>query len=1372
MIVTTMVCIPVITPKRLALKNPNSEISPDEIRAIREYLGLSQAEAGKVIGGGPRAFTKYEAGTVKPSAAAVNALRHMQADPAAVATLQGHKSLPLRVGTTSPFEVAGDHITAVTERTFPDLLRRLLNAEAEANNLPAYGIQVAGNIYAADGGVDGRITWSDGPDHTDFLPGRLNQFQLKAGNISPSRAGKEVTKKGGVKDMVRSALEDGGHYIMLCAHSYTPAQIDARRARIREALRDAGMTISDDQVDFRDADQIALWANRHPSVAVWVKEQTEPGTIGPFRSWSSWARDDRPPWVEDERLPVFGDRLRDLLAEPRQIVRVVGPSGVGKTRLVFEALGHAEEEAGLCPSDLVMYAVQSVVGAEVINQVVQKLSDKGARAVVVVDDCDPDAHQILAGMVLRQGSRLSLVTIDNEIPVGTSAENTLEVEKAPSRVTEGIIDHFSPGLQYEDQSRLARFSEGFPEIAVRVGKAWSESIPIPHAADDGLVDDFVLGRSPRNRDLLLNSAELIAVFPLVDVDSPTGGQLSEVAELRGNLSPEDLYAAATQLIDRRVARKRGRYITIQPRPIAMKLAERRWKEWLPTTRERLLSGDINPSLRVLAAQQLALLNTTNISQEVVGCVCRSGGPFDGLEAISTPGHAEVLSELAAIDSQAVVNRIECAFHEVEDLSKVSIDVRGHLVRALEKIAFHACTFEEGARLLLRLAADEKDVLSRLPASGDFWRRSLDSNAADKFKKLFPMFLGGTEADGYSRLSFLDGVADIGGPAQREVVAEGLIAGCKTHHFERMLGPEAQGSRPALRSWHPATNGEACEYIKGCVRRLAQLALGDDWGGVTARAGLADVLGHLLLEGFMSIDEVEAVVHQVTAAAADYWPAARGSLSAILLYHGQKIGPEATERVRKLVHELQPKSLESRIGFLATGMSWNYRDGSGLDINQQYQREVEEMRKLASEALQQPEVLKAALPQLSRGRPRMALEFGAAIAELADSPTEWLEPLIDAIQEAPEDERNFDLLSGFIMGLAEGHPSDVDVFKQRAVRSRELAPVFLRVCLRFGIDCTDIQMAIGALDDGLLPPQHFMCWSVCGKLAEVSAPEVAPLFDAMLDHKAEGFTVAVQLMGMYALDAPEKLEGLLPQVLKLAENATRWEPTRDWNQCQYHFELIMAWILGKGRQNPDARAAALALALGVANVEEFDSDLLIKPLFPKLLSGFPEIAWPLIGQAIVSDPSRAWRLRFILGDQNSFGRTTAPAILSLPEDTLFAWCHANPTRAPAFSAETIPVLTAEGVDAPERSLHPIMARLLEEFGERSDVLQAVGRNIDSFSWWVSRASYYAPYKGPLSKLVQHQKPQVNGWARSMLRQLDAMVEAARNEDEEREARAEI
>ncbi len=1359
------------------MKKNKPEIAPEEIRAIREYLGLSQVEAGELIGGGPRAFTKYEAGVVKPSAAVINTLRRLEADPTAVATLEGRKSRPVRSGPTSPFEVVGEHIATLTERTFPLLLRLLLSAEAKANDLPAARIHVAGNIYATDGGEDGRITWKDGPDHTPFLPSRLNQFQLKAGEILPAAAAKDVlAKKPAVKDMVRSVLEVGGHYIMLCAHSYAWKQINAREASIRKSLRDTGLTVDDEQVEFRDADQIALWVNDHPSVAIWLKEQTQPGTIGPFRSWSHWAgrtEYDQSPIVEDERLPVLRDRLRDLVAEPRQFARVVGLSGVGKTRLILEAFGATGKEmaAGLFLSDLVMYAIQSEVGSHAINEIVQNLADTGARAVVVVDNCDPDAHQVLAGMVLRQGSRLSLVTIDNEIPTGTPDGNTLKVGAAAASVTRGIINYVQPGLPYEDQSRLERFSEGFPEIAVRIGKAWSESRPIAHATDDGLVDAFVLGRHPRNRELLFNSALLLAVFGLVEVDSPANGQISEVAKLGRNLSPDDLCAAVTQLVDRGVARKRGRFVTIQPRPIAMRLAEQQWKEWPRVTWESVLSGDTSPSLKVLAARQLALLNTTDISRDVVAHVCRYSGPFDGLEAMSRHGHAEVLSKLAEINPEVVANQIERSLEEVKDLAEVSGDVRRHLVWALEKVAFHTCTFEEGACLLLRLAAAEKEMLSWLSADGDFLRRSWDSNAAGKFKRLFPMLLGGTEADGDARLSFLDEAANTGDLARRAVVAEGLIAGCETRHFDRVLGAEAQGSRPALDSWRPATNWEASEYIKGCVRRLAQLAQEEDKAGVTARAGLADALSPLILEGFIGIDEVESVVRQVSAKT-DYWPEAMRSLRSVLIYHDQEINPEVTERVRRLVNELQPKSLESRIHSLANEMAWDYRDIRKLDVNEQYQRKVEAIRKLASEALQQPATLKASLPRLSRGQPRMALEFGVAVAELADSPPEWLESFIEAIEEAPDNERNYDLLSGFVIGLAEGHPNDMDMFKQRAARSRELAPAFLRVSWRFGITGSDIQMATGALQGGILSPRNFTEWSFGGKLNEVPAREVATLFDTMLDHSAEGFTEAVHLMGMYAYSAPEKLDGLRPQVIKLAENATGWQLTRGWDQCQYHFELIMGWMLGKGRQNPGARATALALAKAVANVEGLHDDLLIEPLLPRLLSGFPEIAWPLIGQAIVSDQRRASRLRYVLGDPYSFGRKTNPVIVSLPEDTLFAWCDASPDSAPAFLAVTIPVLTTQEVDAPERTLHPVIARLLDEFGDRKDVLQAVESNIHTFGWSGSRTTYYAPYKEPLGKLLQHPRPEVRRWAKIMLRQLDDVVANAHKEDEEREALAGI
>ncbi len=49
-------------------------LEPEEIRRIRKKLGPNQARAGELIGGGPRAFQKYDAGDLAPSLATGSAL--------------------------------------------------------------------------------------------------------------------------------------------------------------------------------------------------------------------------------------------------------------------------------------------------------------------------------------------------------------------------------------------------------------------------------------------------------------------------------------------------------------------------------------------------------------------------------------------------------------------------------------------------------------------------------------------------------------------------------------------------------------------------------------------------------------------------------------------------------------------------------------------------------------------------------------------------------------------------------------------------------------------------------------------------------------------------------------------------------------------------------------------------------------------------------------------------------------------------------------------------------------------------------------------------------------------------------------------------
>jgi HTH-type transcriptional regulator/antitoxin MqsA len=63
-------------------------LEPEEIRRIRRILHLSQEAAGLLIGGGPRAFQKYESGDLLPSRAASSALALLRHNPDALAVLE------------------------------------------------------------------------------------------------------------------------------------------------------------------------------------------------------------------------------------------------------------------------------------------------------------------------------------------------------------------------------------------------------------------------------------------------------------------------------------------------------------------------------------------------------------------------------------------------------------------------------------------------------------------------------------------------------------------------------------------------------------------------------------------------------------------------------------------------------------------------------------------------------------------------------------------------------------------------------------------------------------------------------------------------------------------------------------------------------------------------------------------------------------------------------------------------------------------------------------------------------------------------------------------------------------------------------------
>ena len=75
------------------------------------------------------------------------------------------------------------------------------------------------------------------------------------------------------------------------------------------------------------------------------------------------------------------------------------------------------------------------------------------------------------------------------------------------------------------------------------------------------------------------------------------------------------------------------------------------------------------------------------------------------------------------------------------------------------------------------------------------------------------------------------------------------------------------------------------------------------------------------------------------------------------------------------------------------------------------------------------------------------------------------------------------------------------------------------------------------------------------------------------------------------------------------------------------------------------------------------------------------------------------------------------------------------------------------------------RLLDEFGERGDVLDGLESNIPGSVWHGSLADALVPYKKPLMRIRNHKKEPVRQWADETLEKIDSQIENIRREEKE-------
>ena len=111
---------------------------------------------------------------------------------------------------------------------------------------------------------------------------------------------------------------------------------------------------------------------------------------------------------------------------------------------------------------------------------------------------------------------------------------------------------------------------------------------------------------------------------------------------------------------------------------------------------------------------------------------------------------------------------------------------------------------------------------------------------------------------------------------------------------------------------------------------------------------------------------------------------------------------------------------------------------------------------------------------------------------------------------------------------------------------------------------------------------------------------------------------------------------------------------------------------------DADACTLARTLAQARWDDGPRGTaeLLTPLLPALLSEYPAIVWPIIGQQLTHPSASTWGVRRALAGPRGLRDDDRPPILFLPPDALLAWCGAYPNEAPACAAHMLPFLSSD------------------------------------------------------------------------------------------------
>lgn len=1266
------------------------------------------------------------------------------------------RHLPVRRATRyvrRMFDISGDDVARLSDDNLRTLVARLVLAELAAQDLPRSAVTAGGHQDAKDGGVDVRVETS-AMKAPDFVPRPVTAFQVKRPDMPASEIVKEMCPNGVLRPAIAELAAQGGAYIIVSAQGSVADQpLKDRRDAMRRVIEDSP-DADKLHTDFYDRDRLATWVNQYAGAAAWVRSRLGTSLSG-WRAIGTWSETEtaaghgylvsedahivreRTGGREKQAVAQGVDEIRAILDTPRQCIRLVGMSGVGKTRLVEALFENGVGIAAPLDPALSVYTDFADEGiAPSAHEMARRLVDEGQRAILIVDNCNPPTHARLAEICRGDASRVSLLTVEYDVH-DDEPERTevFRLTSGSASTVETWIRREFPHVSQVDRRTIAAFSDGNFRVARALAETLERGETLGRLRNEDLFQRLFHQRQTPNQQLLHDAQILALVYSFDGEDDGIGGELGYLGTLAGRTIGE-LFGATAELRAREIVQSRGRWRAVLPQAIANRLAANAMSHIPPGTLDAFWQKAPTRLLSSMS-RRLGYLHDSAEARAAVMRWLDPGGPLGNLFEVGDTG-LEIVANFAPALPEAVLGAMEREIGSARgsDIVATTNRSRGRWVRLLKALAYVPETFERASLLIARFAAAEPED-----------HRS--DAARDIFAELFHIHLSGTHATPQQRREVVRILLASPDADMVRVGGVALDALLKTSHFSSSATFDF-GARPRDFGWAPKSGPDSISWFGEAIDLAVRSA--DCFPPARALLG-RHVRGLWRLPTCRPHIEAAADAFLANGGWIDGWIGLRTAR------RWDSGGKEDTdrERIEALIERLGPsRSLDrARAIVLSRSLSGlDIVDGDAGDRVDAHHRAGRAAKELGSTMAVDAETLSAFLSELCAQQAMRAFDFGEGLAAGTDDTAATWRTIVEMIAAVPREKRNPTVIGGFLSELHRSNPDAANAILESIMADEELRYLLPYLQSRAALDAKGLDRLRRLAETRTVHGEDFGSLA-CGVVEGADPDALIALLDAMTALE-RGIGYALDILYMRLACARDASPDLPPALIAYGRallvdvDLRNIFPIRDFGLGE------LAGYCFTGADSADS-ACLLCERLDAA-IKSYE---IYAMEFPYLIGGLFK-AQPLIAlDCFIGSGSPDIDADIFEGR----GNREAPLEKIGPE-TLVTWAEIAPEQRYPRLGRAIPLFTLENLDE-VTGLSDHFIAVLKHAPDKAAFLGNPYLRIHPSGWAGDLSDHLERRKKILGALADLADPEVNVWLEAANEAISNWIASERERESSRE-----